>query len=192
MNSESSRVNQDRTEKENALNAYQVLLAIDGDRRAFELLLKRWHPRLFKLALYLTGHREDAEDVLQDGLLAIAKNIGRLKEPEQFGAWACTIIRRRAADKIKSIVRQRDIAADLKVQPDTEPSDLATNLTLRQLLENLPEQERGLMRLFYVQGFTAIEISAGLGIPVGTVKSRLFHIRQKLKINANQKGDQNG
>ncbi len=180
-----------RSDKEKALDAYQAILAMDGDRRAFNLLLKRWHPRFLRLSYYLTGHKEDAEDVLQDALLTIAKNIGRLREPELFGSWACTIIRRRAADKIKTATKHRRTAKAITELPVLASADPETGLSLKQILESLSPQDSRLMRLSYVAGFTADEIGAGLGIPPGTVKSRLFHIRKKLQQSVNPKGDQN-
>jgi len=119
--------------------------------------------------------------VLQDALLTIAKNIDRLRTPELFGPWACTIIRRRAADKIKVAVKHRHTAKALTELPDAKPNDPDTNLMLKQVLQTLNAEDQRLMRLSYVAGFTAAEIGAGLGIPPGTVKSRLFHIRQKLQ-----------
>ena len=97
----------------------------------------------------------------------------------------------RAADKIKTAIRHRDTAKALFERPPPPRPDVDTGLTLRQLLKTLPPEEQALMRLFYVQGFTAGEIGAGLGIPAGTVKSRLFHIRKNLQHASDQKGDQN-
>jgi RNA polymerase sigma-70 factor (ECF subfamily) len=56
-----------------------------------------------------------------------------------------------------------------------------TKMSLRQALAHLPETDRLMLTLFYVEGLRGTEIAAALGIPLGTVKSRLFTARQKLK-----------
>ena len=92
---------------EAALDIFQVGQATAGDRRAFDLLYRRWHPRLLRLASRLTGHADQAQDVLQEAALTIARDIHKLQEPSKFSAWAYTIIRRRAADHINKAVQQR-------------------------------------------------------------------------------------
>ena len=94
---------------EAALDIFQVSQAAAGDKRAFELLYRRWHPRLLRLANRLTGHPEQARDVLQNAAMTIARDIHKLQDPSKFSAWAYTIIRRRAADFINKAVRQREL-----------------------------------------------------------------------------------
>ncbi len=74
-----------------ALDEMQVILSMEGDRRAFSLLYRRWHPRLLRHAQQLIRHREDAHDIMQESAIAIAKNIHRLETPKNFGPWAYTI-----------------------------------------------------------------------------------------------------
>jgi len=131
---------------EKALDDYQVALAIKGDRRAFALLYKRWHPKLLRLAYRLTQNRDEAQDVMQDAAMTIAKNMGKLDDPAKFSAWAYTIVRRRAADHIAKAVKGRKLqsrAADYTPKSESQDMDL--------------------------------------GVPLGTVKSRLFTVRTKLQ-----------
>ena len=74
-----------------ALDLYQVGLAVEGDRQAFELLYRRWHPRLLRLAGRLTGNPDEARDVMQDSALTIARDLHKLREPALFSAWEYTI-----------------------------------------------------------------------------------------------------
>jgi RNA polymerase sigma-70 factor (ECF subfamily) len=162
-----------------ALDAYQVGLAAEGDAQAFDLLYRRWHPQLLRFAHRLTGNADEARDVMQEAALTIARDIHKLREPERFSAWAYTIVRRRAADHIDRSVRARKIVSEV---PDLE-TELGpdTKISLRQALAHLPETDRLMLTLFYVEGLRGTEIAAALGIPLGTVKSRLFTARQKLK-----------
>ena len=165
-----------------ALDAYQAALAASGDRRAFDLLYKRWHPKLMRFALRQTGNTEAAKDVMQESAMAIAKNIHRLSDPHRFSAWAYTIVRRRAADHINRLVKDRDKMDALSRSDVQAPApDMDNSLSLKQVLSKMPANDRLLLTLFYVDGLKATELSAAMGIPLGTVKSRLFAARAKLK-----------
>ena len=168
-----------QTQLSEALDIYQVGLAMDGDRHAFDLLYRRWHPKLLKLAYRLTRHADDARDVLQDSALMMARDIHKLRDPARFSAWAYTILRRRAADHIDRAVKDRKAAAEqvsVTVNHDAEDA-----MTLRQALLQLAETDRLMLTLFYVDGLKGTEIAAALGVPIGTVKSRLFTARKNLK-----------
>jgi RNA polymerase sigma-70 factor (ECF subfamily) len=173
-----------------ALDVYQVGLAADGDARAFDLLYRRWHPQLLRFAYRLTGNPDEARDVMQEAALTIARDIHKLRDPARFSAWAYTIVRRRAADHIEISVRARKLASDMP-EPDIQIGAEA-RLSLRQALARLPESDQLMLTLFYVDGLRGTEIAAALGIPLGTLKSRLFTARQKLKtIYETEIGDQN-
>ncbi len=178
----------------NALDAYQAALAIDGDKRAFELLYRRWHPLLLRFALRRTGHVEVAKDVMQEAALAMAKNISRLEDPERFAAWAYTIVRRRAADQISGMVKDREGRASLAAQPSLQAEQPCEEaLSIKQALRQLPPCDRLMLTLFYVDGLKGPEMAAAMGIPLGTLKSRLFTARGKLKsiYENTSKGDEN-
>jgi len=168
-----------------ALDVYQASLAQQGDRQAFDLLYRRWHPKLLRFACRLTRNGDEARDVMQDAALVIARDIGKLRAPEQFSAWAYTIVRRRAADHIHRAVRAREVARDMPVQDERDDA-ADRDLTLRQALSELAEAERLMLTLFYVDGLQGREMAAALGIPLGTLKSRLFTARQKLKAIYNE------
>lgn len=176
----------------NALDAYQASLAMEGDKRAFALLYKRWHPRLLRLAFRLTGHREDAQDVMQEASLTIASKLHRLNDPELFGAWALTIVRRRAVDQVRKHVRTRRTLDAVANEPPAEAANLADEqISMHQALAELAPIDRTILELFYLDGLTGPEMSAALGIPLGTVKSRLSRARTRFKSihTATLKGD---
>lgn len=162
-----------------ALDVYQADLAAQGDVKAFDGLYRRWYPKLLRFAGRLMGNPDEARDVMQEASLTIARDIHKLREPEQFSAWAYTIVRRRAADHIKQAMRSRKLIAELP-EPETVKSP-ERGLSLRQALAHLPETDQLMLTLFYVEGLRGTEIAAALGIPLGTVKSRLSTARRKLK-----------
>lgn len=175
-----------------ALDVYQVGLASDGDVRAFDLLYRRWHPQLLRFAYRLTKNSDDARDVMQEAAMTISRDIHKLRDPTRFSAWAYTIVRRRAVDHIDRSARARKLVCDL---PEPEPETqigAETRLSLRQALLHLSEKDQLMLTLFYVEGLCGTEIAAALGIPLGTLKSRLFNARRKLKtIYETETGDQN-
>jgi RNA polymerase sigma-70 factor (ECF subfamily) len=173
----SDRIRQ--TQLTDALDAYQAGLAADGDARAFDLLYRRWHPKLLRLAQRLTRNPDEARDVMQDAALTMARDIRKLKDPARFSAWACTIVRRRTADHIDKAVKRRVGETDWPEASGDAGPEVA--LSLKQALARLSETERLMLNLVYLDGFRGHEMAAALGIPLGTVKSRLFAARQALK-----------
>ena len=174
---------------EAALDAFQAAKAAQGDTQAFDLLYRRWHPRLLRLAQRLTRHQDEARDVMQDTALTLARDIRKLQDPARFSAWAYTIVRRRAADHIHRAVRRRDVESDVTSQAVSP--QIEADLSLRQALSHLSEQDRLMLVLFYIEGLRGTEIAAALGVPLGTVKSRLHAARSRLKsIYDTTEGDQ--
>jgi len=167
-----------------ALDDLQAMLAIQGDIKAFSLLYKRWHPRLLRHALSLAKHREDAHDIMQEAAIAIARNIHRLERPENFGPWAYTIVRNRAANHIKRLQRERTLKTAIRAEVNTQsppasPPERAD--TLHDLIETLSPNDHEVLSAYYVDGMSVREISSCLGLPAGTVKSRLYKARTHLK-----------
>jgi RNA polymerase sigma-70 factor (ECF subfamily) len=183
-----------------ALDRFQAALAIDGDKRAFTLLYTRWHPRFLRFACRLSGNAEEGRDIVQEAAVTIASNIHKLKDPARFSAWAYTIIRRRTFDHIDANMRRRDLQAKLSVRAEnidikteSEISQL-TSLSLKQALSRLDKSDRLLLTLFYLDGLTGAEMAAAMGLPPGTIKSRLFTARKKLKSHMQitpEKGEKN-
>ena len=148
-----------------ALDDCQVALAITGDQRAFELLYKRWHPKLLRLAMRMTQNKDDAQDVMQDAAITIAKNIGHLKDPSKFSAWAYTIVRRRAADHIARVVKAREIKVRAVQSEIIQKSNQADEtLDMKQAFERLSQPDR-LANALYVDGITAKNICGCMGSP---------------------------
>ena len=119
----------------------------------------------------------------------MSRKIESLKDPSAFNAWAYRIIRYRVQDYFRRVKRRSETTLlDDGLETAMSPT-LDAGLTLRQCLAQLGEADRRLLLLFYVDGLTGREMSEALGLPIGTIKSRLFAIRQKFKQIYNQEGD---
>lgn len=154
-----------------------VMEAQDGDVRAMEALARRWQKRLWRHALSLTDDPEAAWDVTQQTWLGIIKGLRRLNDPARFRAWAYRITTNQAMDWLKKNRYSTKNVADHPEPACPETADLG----LMELLPRLDLKKRLVISLFYLEQLTISEISAALGIPTGTVKSRLHKARRELK-----------
>ena len=170
--------------RERIVDEILVLAAQAGQFEAFEDLARRWHPRLLRHATRLTDDAEAAREVTQEAWVAIARNLQRLHDPTSFAAWALRITGRRAADWISSRQKTRRRSTPLTDETSVEDrrEDSRHDLALaRDILRGLTPEQRALMAMFYLEGMTVAEIAIALAIPAGTVKSRLFNTREKLR-----------
>jgi RNA polymerase sigma factor (sigma-70 family) len=170
--------------REDVLDDVLVLAAQAGQAEAFERLAARWQPRLARYAWQLLGDADGARDAVQETWLAVVRGLPRLQDPACFRSWVLRITARRCADWIESRRRGRRRteglarAESLPSRPETGLDDL---LRVRTALAALEPGRRALMSLFYVEGLSVAEIARVLGVPAGTVKSRLHHARERVR-----------
>jgi RNA polymerase sigma-70 factor (ECF subfamily) len=165
-----------------------VLACHEGRADAFGALVDRWQEPLWRYSYRLTGREDVAWDIVQETWIAVAKGLAGLSDPARFRSWVHTIATRRAADRGR---REHDDhwehgagagSLDAAVEPavdEGEPAD-AVEL-LRAALKHVSGERRALLSLFYVDDFDLREIADVLGVPEGTVKSRLHHAREELR-----------
>ncbi|HUG11502.1 MAG TPA: sigma-70 family RNA polymerase sigma factor [Opitutaceae bacterium] len=178
-------------EPKQVLTELLVLSAQGGSEAAFRDLHGLWTADLRRMALVRVERPEAAEEVLQDAWLAIARGIHRLDDPACFPRWAFRIVERRCTDWIRrtTVARRRELDAEnaaheLAPVPANDASAAEPRdevVALRSAVSRLPAEARNLLHLFYELGRSVGEIAEILGIPTGTVKSRLFSVRESLK-----------
>lgn len=161
------------------LDEWLVLGAQCGDERAFGRLVERWQGRVLVYAYRLTGDRAGAADVAQDAWVGVARGIRRLEDPAAFRGWLFSIVRRRASDWVRA--RQRDRLGFAVAPGEAEESDAGDGVAVRRALALLDADERELLVLRHVEGLSVVELAGVLAVPVGTVKSRLFAARARLR-----------
>jgi RNA polymerase sigma-70 factor (ECF subfamily) len=157
-----------------------VTLAQDGDRAALERLAQRWRPRHHAHARRLLRNAETAGDAVQDAWLGIVRGMGRLQDPARFPAWSYAIVTRRCRDLQRRAARTPPLDAEVEAA-DLRRSDPDRDHDLRRALAALPPDQRAAVALYYGEGFSGAEIAEALGVPLGTVKTRLFHARRALR-----------
>lgn len=169
------------------LTEWLVLQVQSGNVKARETLLKLWYPLLRRYALARLGHREDAQDAVQEALLKVGAGIGSLRDPAAFPKWIYRILERRCADQLRYRQRrgrqerlpegrEREAVDALEQGPAPE---LANDM--HNALGKLKPDSYLVVHLYYLHDLDLAEIAEITGTPVGTVKSRLFTARQLLK-----------
>jgi RNA polymerase sigma-70 factor (ECF subfamily) len=157
-------------------------------RREFEERLAECGPLAFRVARGVLRNTADAEDVAQEALLRAYKNFERLRDRNRFRGWLVRISFRLALDRLRSAKRreQRDTlwAKPERLPPPLNAEDAAASnqfqAHLDRALEELPEKLRLVLLLSAMDGYTIEEIASMMGVPLGTVKSRIFIARKKL------------
>ena len=156
-----------------------------GDRRAFEELYNLYHRRLARFLTRLTRRYDVAEEVINDTFWIVWKKACDFRGESQPSTWILGIAYRRARNAFRSSARGGSAEnLDQLLEPPTSDEPMrAEELRdwLVQALEQLPMEQRLAVELCYELGYSCEEISAIMGCPVNTVKTRLFHARAKLQ-----------
>ena len=177
-------MNGDSHQAERASDSWLVVAAQAGDRRALDRLVARWHRRLVAHGWRLTGDRAMAEEAVQAAWIDIVRGLHSLRDERAFPAWAYRIVTRKTAGAIGTRIADRALATaledDLPPAPPS-PEDAADGTALRREVAALPPGHRAAVALHYFEGLSIAETAVALGIPAGTVKTRLMHARARLK-----------
>jgi RNA polymerase sigma-70 factor (ECF subfamily) len=162
-----------------------VLQFQTGRQKAFGILVNRWHKRLVYYSYKLTGDKEASKDIVQDCWIAIYTNLFNLKDPSALGAWMLTIVSNKSVDWLKKQIKERKKIDEFKQNQEGDnlknKRDNTLDLELKKAIEKLSKKQRIVLNLFYLDKFTTREIGSILNLKIGTIKSRLFNAREKLK-----------
>ena len=167
-----------------------VAAARNGDRRAFDGLVRATHADVYTLALRLTGDPEDARDVTQEAYLRAWKSLARFRGDAQFSTWMYRITANCASTMLSGRRRRRheDLPDDIAVadtRPEVDPEVMAEAGALRQrvaaALDELPPRLRAVVVLRDVYDLPHEAIAAELGITEAAAKVRLHRARRKLR-----------
>jgi RNA polymerase sigma-70 factor (ECF subfamily) len=171
---------------------------VDGDQAAFESLVHRYEVELFSYLRRYLGNAEMAEDVFQATFLQVHLKSNKFEEGRRFRPWLYTIATHQAIDAQRRNKRHRMISLDRRGPRDDDLGTLVEMLAgsgrtadeelqdkeahdwVRSAVDQLPEQLKAAIVLVYHQGMKYREAAEVLGIPVGTVKSRLHSALLKL------------
>jgi RNA polymerase sigma-70 factor (ECF subfamily) len=162
-----------------------------GDESAFARIYDRYSPILLGLLLRILRSRAEAEDVLQEVFLQVWQRAHSFDaERGRAFTWLVTLARSRAIDRLRSVgSRERAARASAEeAPPESEPVEWADNAAIRseraeavrEALAELPEEQRQVLMLAYIEGMSQSEIAAAKNQPLGTVKTRTRSALRKL------------
>ena len=158
-----------------------TLAAKGGDLDAFESLVRAHTPVVYAHALRFFGDTGAAEDVVQEVWIKVYRALGAFDERSRFTTWLYRVTRNTCLDQLRAS-KHRPIPVD--VLDDPVVGDFADEVALRAALEHamraLPPDDRDALSAVALFDMTYAEAGAELGIPAGTVKSRVFRARRAL------------
>lgn len=150
-----------------------------GDRVAFRELYERHADRVFRFALSFLRAPHLAEEVLQETMVAVWKNADRFKGASKVTTWILGIAKNQGHALLRREVRGARTPDDPVSEPDpAETTELCVRV--EDAVATLPAHLREVLHLVFYEEMTLGEAAAVLGIPEGTVKSRMFHARKAL------------
>ncbi len=154
-----------------------------GRREAFDELVSRYYDRIYRLAYAMAGSQA-ARDLAQETFVAAVKAFSNFRGDSQISTWLISILRNQCSLHRRS--ERKWNMAPLDGENDRvsapKPREIETGIrTILDRLKDLPEELRMTLVLFYIEGLKYLEIAQAMGCPVGTVRSRLFQARERLR-----------
>jgi RNA polymerase sigma-70 factor (ECF subfamily) len=163
---------------------------LNKDNAAWDEIMARYRRRVFHIAYKFTGKHDQAEDLTQEIFLKVFKSLDKFHRDADFGTWLTSVARNYCIDHYRASKREREVmtedllafdqavASSGNPQRRLEESDRRT--FLRNGLQRLPDKLREAVVLRDLQGLSYQEMADRLGLPEGTVKSRINRGREEL------------
>ncbi len=154
--------------------------ARSGDLGAFEELVKRYQAHVWRLALHLLHDRDLASDATQEAFVRAYRFLPRYRGESKFSTWLFSIARNCALDEARKATRRRRISDRAEAQPAAAPRDAGVAIEVREAVGALPLDLREPIVMIDMFGISYKEVAAALGVPEGTIKSRVHRARELL------------
>jgi len=157
-----------------------------GDRAAYDAIVRRKVESVYRTARTILGNDADAQDATQEAFVAAWRSLPRLRDADRFEAWLGRIV----VNACRQQLRHRGVVREIAMPGDPGERNLAQpgpadatidGLAFDRAFERLSIDERAILTLHHGDGLDLAEVGAILGIPTGTVKSRLLRARRALE-----------
>lgn len=160
-----------------------VKMAKGGDKEAFCRLYSLYKDRLYRYAYYRLGNYDDAQDAVSDCIVSAYEQIKNLRRAEAFSSWIFKILYAACSAYIKQQMRQRELDDIDSVRQSSNLFTLMdeSKTELAQALDILSSDEKEIVLLSVVGGFTSKEISKITGLTAGSVRSKLSRSLAKMR-----------
>jgi len=160
--------------------------ALSQDEKAFDQLMSRHKARAYRFCLAILHDHDEAMDASQEGFIRVFRAAGTYQAGRPFKPWFHRILRNCALGRIRKAKRRRksggvDELVRTAAPPDYDPHKCAEAMRLIEAMSELSENHQEILALRHAEGLSYAEIAQRLGIPQGTVMSRLYHAREALR-----------
>ena len=172
------------TDSNKVFDGLLVLQYRSGNKKALSVLVKKYHSKLCRHSYWYTHDIDTSKDIVQDCWSIIINKLDSLKNPNLFGSWAFRIVTRKSLDFVSQKKREQAVLNNyqyVKTTYENADNKKVELYKLQEAIYNLTKDQQIVLRLFYIENYKLNEIGEILNISVGTIKSRLFHAREKLK-----------
>lgn len=180
-----------------------------GQPAAFDELVRRFQDRVFNIAFRMLREREVAEEIAQDVFVSVYQHIEGFQGNSKFSTWLFRVVANHCHNKSKYLRRRKhkqqdsidapiegedgELKRELPDDPGRSPEELATrrkmNEAIQEAISHLDEDHRVIVLLRDVEDMSYEEIGEVLGLPEGTVKSRLHRARNELRARLSRMGE---
>jgi RNA polymerase sigma-70 factor (ECF subfamily) len=158
--------------------------ALAGERRAFDALVERYQSRIYNLALRVTGNSADALDAAQATFLKVYLNLHRFDARRSFFSWIYRIGMNESLDLVQERRRFTELDpewANGEPSPEQESAGREAGREVHEAILALPRELRAVIVLRHFHELSYEQMGEVIGVPVKTIKSRLFEARSKLR-----------
>jgi RNA polymerase sigma-70 factor (ECF subfamily) len=166
-------------------DAHLIGLIVNGDAEAVRPLIERYQHPLAALLQRALGRSPDVDDVFQETWIRVVRSAHRYDPAQRFSAWLFAIAWNLVKDRWSRRVDTADVDLAAMVSPERSPEEQAVAedraARVREMVARLPERLAQAILLRYFEELTEKEVAERLGIPVGTVKSRIHHGLKRMR-----------
>ena len=170
---------------ENAVNRLErstreqdIALARKGDDRAFSRLIEEELLYMYRISKSILQHEADVEDAVQEAVIKAWTQLRSLKDNRYFKTWLIRILINQCNEILRK--QKRIVLTNDNINFTEDYEDSSERMALKDAINRLDGEQRTVIILFYFEDLSYSEISYALGIPEGTVKSRLSRAKNKL------------
>lgn len=150
---------------------------INGDNEAFRFLVERYQNQALGHAAAILGNRSEAQDAVQEAFIDAYDSISRFDSSRRFYPWFYVLIRNRCF-KMLAKRKPTDSIDEIEILAPRVGIEPEERIGLERALRKLTAEDREIITLKYLDGLSYKEIAGYLGVPLGTVMSRLFYARK--------------
>lgn len=157
-----------------------IRAAAAGDAAAFEELVRVYQAYVWRFLRHLLSDPELAQDITQETFVRVYRRLGTFRFDSKFSTWVFQVARNAGIDALRSRQRRDRLTATLQVRPRTSEPNGELAVELGSALQSLKPKLREAFLMIEALGLSYREAGLALGVPEGTVKSRVFKARRQL------------